>query len=53
MDSRARASRLHQVIKRSLPHGSRFGPNQEGEEDFQENIFKKTRVMFVIVKIYF
>ena len=38
VDLRARASRSHQVLKRSLTHGSRFGPSQEGEEDFQEDL---------------
>ena len=38
--------------KRSLAHGSRFGPSQDGEEDFQEKIFK-TCVKFVSVKILF
>ena len=31
----------------------RFGPSQEGEEDFQKKIFVKTCVMFVSVKILF
>ena len=44
--------RSHQVLKRSLAHGSRFGLNQEGEEDFQEKVFK-TCVMFVSVKMLF
>ena len=39
--------------KRSLTHGSGFGPSQDGEEDFQKKIFKKTCVMFVSVKIIF
>ena len=51
-DSRARASRSHQVLKRSLAHGSRFEPSQDGEEDFQEKVFK-TCVMFVSVKILY
>ena len=32
---------------------SRFGPSQEGEEDFQEKIFKKPCVMVVSIKILF
>ena len=40
IDSRTRASRSHQVLKRSLAHGSSFGPSQDGEEDFHEKIFK-------------
>ena len=52
-ESRARISRSHQVLKRSLAHESRFEPSQEGEEDFQKKIFMKTCVMFVSVKILF
>ena len=51
VDSRARTSRLHQVLKRSLALiGSRFGPSQEEEEDLQEKISNKTCVIFVSVK---
>ena len=53
VESRARASRLHQVLKRSLAYWSRFGPSQEGEVDLQEKISKKTCVIFVGVKILF
>ena len=35
VDSRAYASRPHQVLKRSLAHWIKFGPSQEGEEDFK------------------
>ena len=48
VDSRVRASRSHQVLKRSLALWI-----QEGEEDFQEKIFKKTYVVFVSVKTCF
>ena len=53
VDSGARASRSHQVLKRNLAHGSRFGTRQEGEEEFQQKIFVKTCIVFVSVKIYF
>ena len=53
IDSKACASRLHQVLKRSLAHWIKFAPRQEGEGDFQEKIFKKTCVMIVSVKICF
>ena len=53
VDSRARASRSHQVLKRSLARGSEFGPSQDREEDFQENISVKTCVIFISVKILF
>ena len=36
---------------RGVAHGSRFGPSQDGEEDFQEKVFK-TCVMFVSIKIF-
>ena len=53
VDSRAHALKLHQVLKRSLAHGSRFGPSQEGEEDFQEKTFRRLVSGFVSVKILF
>ena len=30
-----------------------FGPSQEGEEDFQEKIFRRLVMGFLSVKIYF
>ena len=39
--------------KGSLAHESSFGSSQEGEEDFQKKIFKKTCVIFVNVKILY
>ena len=54
VDSRACTSRPHQVLKRSLALGSRFGPSQEGEEDFQVKTFKRRLVSrFVFRKILF
>ena len=41
-DSRACASRPHQVLKRSLAHWIIFGPSQEGEEASSEDLQEKT-----------
>jgi len=42
VDSRARASRLHQVLKEESNSWIKFGSSQDGEKDFQEKIFNKT-----------
>ena len=42
VDPRARASRPHQVLKEESNSWIKFGSSQDGEEDFQEKIFKKT-----------
>ena len=42
VDSRARASRSHQVLKKESDSWIKFGSSRDGEEDFQEKIFKKT-----------
>jgi len=52
VDSRARASRSHQVLKEESSSWIKFGPSQDGEEVFQEKIFKFC-VMFVSIKILF
>jgi len=49
VDSRAHALRLHQVLKEKSSSWIKFGPNQDGEEDFQE----KTCVMFVSLRFLF
>ena len=52
-DSRARASRSHQVLKEESSSCIKFRPSQDGEENFQKKIFVKTCVIFVSVKILF
>ena len=52
VDSRVRALRSHQVLKEESSSWIKFGLNQDGEEVFQEEIFK-TCAMFVSVKILF
>ena len=52
-DSRAYASRPHQVLKRSLARWIKFGPSQEGGEDFTEDFKRRLESRFVLVKILF
>ena len=42
VDSRAHASRSHQVLKEESSSWIKFGSSQDEEENFQEKIFKKT-----------
>ena len=52
IDLRTHASRSHQGLKEESSSWIKFGPSQDGEEVFQEKIFK-TCVIFVSVKILF
>jgi len=38
IDSRARASRLHQILKEESNLWIKFGSSQDREEDFQEDL---------------
>jgi len=53
VDLRARASKSHQALKGESNLWIKFGPSRNGEEDFQEKIFKKTCVIFVSFKFLF
>ena len=53
VDSRARALRSHQVLKRILARWIKIWTKSRRRRRFSKEDFKKTCVMFVSVKIYF
>ena len=52
VDSRAHALRSHQVLKEESSLWIKFGSSRDGEENFQEKIFKR-RLEFNFVSLRF
>ena len=52
-DSRAYASRSHQVLKRSLARRIKFGPNQEDEKTSSEDFKRRLASRFVLLRFCF